>query len=106
MLPELFHFSLAGHEIHLYTYGLMMIIGFFAAVYLAKFLASRSGLDGEIFVNAGLLALVSGVIGARLSHILENLPEFTRSDKTNNNNTSNTIQHPHKHILKTRTKHA
>ena len=82
MLPELFHFNLGGHEIHLYTYGLMMIVGFFAAVYLARFLANRSGLDGEVFVNAGLIGLISGVIGARASHVLENLDEFTRSDRT------------------------
>jgi phosphatidylglycerol:prolipoprotein diacylglycerol transferase len=82
MLPELFHFTIGGHDIHLYTYGLMMIVGFFGAVYLARFLANRSGLDGEVFVNAGLIALVSGVIGARLSHVLENLDEFTRSDRT------------------------
>ena len=82
MLPELFHFNIAGHEIHLYTYGLMMIVGFFGAVYLARFLANRSGLDGEAFVNAGLLALVSGVIGARISHVLENLSDFTRPDRT------------------------
>lgn len=82
MLPELFHFNLGGHEIHLYTYGLMMIVGFFAAVYLARFLANRSGLDGEAFVNAGLIGLVSGVIGARASHVLENLDEFTRSDRS------------------------
>src|SRR6266550_77104 len=82
MLPELFHFNLFGHEIHLYTYGLMMIVGFFAAVYLARFLANRSGLDGELFVNAGLIGLISGVIGARASHVLENLDEFTRSDRT------------------------
>src|SRR5438552_15817522 len=82
MLPELFHFNLFGHEIHLYTYGLMMIVGFFASVYLARYLANRSGLDGEVFVNAGLIGLISGVIGARLSHVLENLDEFTRSDRT------------------------
>src|SRR5258708_17070174 len=82
MLPELFHFNLGGHEIHLYTYGLMMIVGFFAAVYVARYLANRSGLDGEVFVNAGLIALLSGVVGARISHVLENLDEFTRSDRT------------------------
>jgi phosphatidylglycerol:prolipoprotein diacylglycerol transferase len=82
MLPELFHFTIFGRDIHLYTYGLMMIVGFFSSVYLAKFLARRAGLDGELFINAGLLALVSGVIGARLSHVLENLDEFTRSDRT------------------------
>src|SRR5215212_6116015 len=81
MLPELVHFTIAGKEIHLYTYGLMMIVGFFAAVYLARFLAKRAGLDGELFVNAGLIGLVSGVIGARISHILENLDEFTQPER-------------------------
>ena len=57
----------------IYGYGVMMVVGFFAALQLAKFLARRSGIDPEIFVNAGLIALVTGVIGARLSHVLENL---------------------------------
>src|SRR5258708_9432740 len=91
MLPELFHFNLFGHDIHLYTYGLMMIVGFFGAVYLARFLARRAGLDGEVFVNAGLIALVSGVIGAGLSHVLENLDEFTRSARTGMENFLATI---------------
>src|SRR5687767_7623052 len=82
MFPELFHFNIAGKEIHLYTYGLMMIVGFLGAVQMAKWLANRSGLNGEQFINAGLLALFSGVIGARLSHILENLNDFTRDDRS------------------------
>lgn len=85
MLPELFHFNIFGREIHLYTYGLMMIVGFLASVYVAKYLASRAGLDGELFVNAGLLALFSGVVGARISHILENLDEFTASSNVMDN---------------------
>jgi len=61
----------------IYGYGVMMVIGFFAALQLAKFLARRSGIDPEVFVNAGLIALVTGVIGARLSHVLENLGQYT-----------------------------
>src|SRR5688572_25724226 len=75
MLQELFRIPLI--DVPLYGYGLMMVIGFLAAVQLAKFLARRCGLDPEAFVNAGLLALVSGVVGARLSHVLENLGEYT-----------------------------
>ena len=29
--------------------------------------------------NAALIALVAGVMGARLSHVLENLSDYTRS---------------------------
>jgi phosphatidylglycerol---prolipoprotein diacylglyceryl transferase len=61
----------------IYGYGVMMVIGFFAALQLAKFLARRSGIDPEVFVNAGLIALLTGVIGSRLSHVLENLGQYT-----------------------------
>jgi phosphatidylglycerol---prolipoprotein diacylglyceryl transferase len=80
MYQELFR--IPGLDLPVYGYGVMLVIGFFAAVALAKFLAHRSGLDPEVFVNAALIALVTGVVGARLSHVLENLDEFTRSDLT------------------------
>lgn len=82
MKPEIFHIHVGSLNLPIYGYGLMMVIGFLLAAQLAKFLARRSGLDGEIFINAALLALVAGVVGARLSHILENLNDFTRSDRT------------------------
>jgi phosphatidylglycerol:prolipoprotein diacylglycerol transferase len=66
----------------IYGYGLMMVIGFFAAMELAKFLARRSNIDPEIFANAAIIALVAGVVGARLSHVLENIHEYTRSDRS------------------------
>jgi phosphatidylglycerol:prolipoprotein diacylglycerol transferase len=80
MYPELFR--IPGLDLPVYGYGVMLVIGFFAAVALEKYLARRSGLDPEIFVNAALIALVTGVIGARLSHVLENLGDFTRPDLT------------------------
>jgi phosphatidylglycerol:prolipoprotein diacylglycerol transferase len=55
----------------------MLMIGFLLALELAKFLARRAGLDPEIFVNAGLIALVAGVVGARLSHVIENWDVYT-----------------------------
>ena len=78
MYPELFR--IPGLGLPVYGYGVMLVMGFFAGVGLAKYLARRHGLDPEIFVNAALIALVSGVIGARLSHVLENFGEFTRPD--------------------------
>ena len=43
---------------------------------MAKFLARRVKLDPEIFVNAGMIALIAGVVGARLSHVIENWDVF------------------------------
>src|SRR5947207_9980584 len=80
MLPDLFRIPFTHITIH--SYGVMMVIGFLLALQLAKFLARRSKLDPEIFVNIGLIALVTGVIGARLSHVLENLPQYTSSSRT------------------------
>lgn len=77
MLQELFRIPIL--DLPVFGYGLMMVIGFLLALELAKFLARRSGFDPEIFVNVGLIALVFGVIGSRLSHVLENWSDFTAS---------------------------
>jgi phosphatidylglycerol:prolipoprotein diacylglycerol transferase len=77
-LPEFLPGRLSGAPI--FAYGVMLVVGFFAAMELAKFLARRSRLDPEIFANAALIALVAGVVGARLSHVLENVGDYTRSD--------------------------
>src|SRR5437879_5810495 len=75
MMPILFRVPYFGWPI--YSYGLMMVIGFLCAIELAKFLARRCKIDPELFVNAGLIALVTGVVGARLSHVIENIHEYT-----------------------------
>ena len=75
----------------IYGYGVMLVIGFFAAMELAKFLARRSKTDPELFANAALIALVAGVVGARLSHVLENLGDYTRSDLSFTQNLWNAI---------------
>jgi phosphatidylglycerol:prolipoprotein diacylglycerol transferase len=71
---------IGGAPIH--SFGLMLVIGFFGAMELAKFLARRSKIDPEFFANASLLALLAGVIGARLSHVLENFGDYSRTDLT------------------------
>jgi phosphatidylglycerol:prolipoprotein diacylglycerol transferase len=80
MYPELFRIPLLN--IPIFSYGLMMVIGFLCATQLAKFLAKRTGVDAEFFVNAGLIALVTGVIGARMSHVVENWHVYTDPTRT------------------------
>ena len=75
----------------IYSYGVMLVIGFFAAMELAKFLARRSGLDPELFANAAIIALVAGVVGARLSHVIENIGDYTRPELTFTQNLWNAI---------------
>lgn len=71
-------FTIPGTGITVYTYGLLLVIGAAAGIWLCKGLARRKGLDPELFVTAGLLALLFGVAGARLSHVLENWSHYTR----------------------------
>jgi phosphatidylglycerol:prolipoprotein diacylglycerol transferase len=80
MLQELF--TIPGLDLPIYGYGFMLVVGFLAAAHLAKYLANRNGLDGEVFINAALLALFTGVLGARLSHVLENLSDYTDPGKS------------------------
>lgn len=79
MFPEILRIPLPGSipDLVIPAFGLLMVVGFLVGLQLAKFLARRSGLDPEVFVNAGLIALVAGVLGARLSHVLENLSQYT-----------------------------
>lgn len=84
MLQELFR--VPGLNLPVYSYGLMMVIGFLAAMELAKFLAKRAKINPELFVNAALIALVTGIVGARLSHVIENWRQYidpTRSVAAN-----------------------
>jgi phosphatidylglycerol:prolipoprotein diacylglycerol transferase len=78
MYPKLFDLPLV--HIPIYGYGLMMVFAFLGCQWLAARLATRRGLDPEVFVNATLIALVSGVAGARLSHVLENWHDYTRPE--------------------------
>src|SRR4051812_8987021 len=82
MLQELFR--IPGLDLPVYGYGLMLVIGFLLGTQLAKFLARRCGYDGEAFVNGCLIGLVAGVVGARLSHVLESLADPTNHEFARN----------------------
>ena len=78
MYPTLFR--IPWLHIPIYGYGLMMVFAFLSCQWLAARLAAARGLDPEVFVNATLIALVAGVAGSRLSHVLENLHDYTRPE--------------------------
>ncbi|MDB5331305.1 MAG: lgt 2 [Phycisphaerales bacterium] len=84
-------FTIPFTHIPVYGYGVMLVLGFVAAMYLAQFLARHSKLDPETFANAAIFALVSGIVGARLSHVIENLPEYTQSSLSASQNFFNAI---------------
>ena len=80
MLRELFRIPFIDWPV--YGYGLMLVLGVWAGIELGKRLFAALGLNGDDFVTLGVLGLVSGVVGARLSHVLENLGTYTDPDRS------------------------
>ena len=64
---------LFGHElgVRIYGYGLMLVLGFLCGITLARWRARRFGENPDVVTSVGLLALLGGVIGARLAFVIE-----------------------------------
>jgi phosphatidylglycerol:prolipoprotein diacylglycerol transferase len=74
MLPRLFEIG----PFTLYSFGLMVILGFGAAVWLAVRLARERGLDGDALLDSAMVILFASIIGARLLFVLLNWGEYSR----------------------------
>jgi phosphatidylglycerol:prolipoprotein diacylglycerol transferase len=59
----------------IYWYGILIVLGAIAGAFLGTLEAKRRGLDPDHVWNALLFALVFGVIGARLYHIVSTLSD-------------------------------
>jgi prolipoprotein diacylglyceryltransferase len=57
--------------VRIYGYGLMLVLGFLSGIYLAQWRAKRSGESPECIYVLGWLALIGGVVGARLAYVVE-----------------------------------
>jgi len=64
--PDLF--SIGPITIH--GYGLMIGIGFLAAILIGMKRAEKHGLDKDIVFNMGLLCIVGGMLGAKILYII------------------------------------
>lgn len=57
-------------------YGLMLMLGFLFAIWWAVRRATRSGADPDVILNLGFIALLAGVIGARLMYVIHYWDQF------------------------------
>lgn len=71
MLPD-FHLG----PIPIRPYGLMLLLAFGCALWLAARLARQRGLDSELFWDAAVPVLVSSIVSARLMYVLLELKTF------------------------------
>jgi phosphatidylglycerol:prolipoprotein diacylglycerol transferase len=92
MLQELFRIPIPSFlrwllpflptELPLYGYGLMLVIGFIIATQFGRRLCRHVRINPDVFANAGMIALISGIVGARLSHIFENWSVYTNPNRS------------------------
>ncbi|MCK4601658.1 MAG: prolipoprotein diacylglyceryl transferase, partial [Phycisphaerae bacterium] len=66
--------------LRIYGYGLMLVFGFLLGILLAQWRARRAGENPENLAHCGLLALLGGIIGARIAYIIQHWKVFSRSE--------------------------
>lgn len=74
MYPELFEIPFI--HVTVKSYGLMLVIGFLAAVSLIRRLTRSFTPDPQLITNAALYSLIGGVIGARLFFVIHYFEKF------------------------------
>ncbi|MBF6568868.1 MAG: prolipoprotein diacylglyceryl transferase [Candidatus Binataceae bacterium] len=78
MIPVLFHLG----PITVYSYGLMMALGFLAADLVIALECKRRGITRDFASAVVVWAAVAGIAGARLLDIFNNLPVYLADPKS------------------------
>ena len=65
MYPVLLEFG--GFQV--YTYGVLLAIGFYCGVQGAVILGKRRGFDEETVLNLGIICVLCGLLGARITYV-------------------------------------
>jgi phosphatidylglycerol:prolipoprotein diacylglycerol transferase len=74
MYPELFEIPFIHRPIH--SFGLMMVIGFLAAIFLIRRIGRNIIPDPQLITNASLYSLIAGVAGARLFFVVHHFDKL------------------------------
>lgn len=67
---------LTDKVIPVHSYGFMMAVGFFLAVYVARWKAKKEGIDPNLISDLGIYLLIAGIIGARIFYVIQNIDEY------------------------------
>ena len=65
-----------GGYLPIYSYGVMLVIGFLAGIALGKARARKMGIDPDVITEIGMRAMIAGIVGARLFHVVENFRSY------------------------------
>ena len=75
MLPEICHIG----PFTIYSYGLMLVLAFFASTYLVTRQAIKEELDPDKILNLCFYAFIFGIFGARVFYVLSNVHFYLRN---------------------------
>jgi len=84
MIPVLYHMhgfrflGLAIPPITIYSYGLMLGIGFLLGSYILSLELKRKKLDPNMAITITVIAVFSGIAGAKILYLLEEWSDFVR----------------------------
>ena len=62
----------------LHMYGLMIAVGFLAALFLSEYWAKKKGLDRDILYGILVCAIVGGIVGCKLLYYIVELPQIIK----------------------------
>ena len=65
-----------GDRFAIHSYGVMAMIGFLAALFVARWRARRAGLLPDEITDICVWALLAGIVGSRIAYILQNTDYF------------------------------
>ncbi len=74
MHPELFRIPFT--ELTVKSYGVLMALGFIAAIYVIRRLSRGMGENAEHITTAALYSLIAGIVGARIFYIVHYWEQF------------------------------
>jgi len=63
----------------IYSYGFALVVAFFVVTTLASIEAKRRGTNPDIIYNLIFIAFITGVIGARILYVFQNLNYYIKS---------------------------
>jgi len=67
MFPILFRLPIPGiGPITIHSYGVLLVVAFLVAIYVARRLASREKVSGDQIVDLGVYVILGGLVGAKL----------------------------------------
>lgn len=75
MYPILFEFG----PVKIYSYGLALAFAFIVSIYLARIEARRQRIPPEKIASLAFLVILSGILGARILYVLQNLDYYVNS---------------------------